>query len=178
MILFMRRDDGRILEANAASVRAYGYDYEDLLKMTIHDLRAPDTRLLTIGQMAEAESGGILFETVHRRKDGSIFPVEVSSRCETIEGTRTLISVVRDITQRKRTENFINLRLSLLEFATSHSIEELLQKILDEICALLNSPIGFLHFVESDQRTLSLTAWSTRTLEESAARRGKELIIL
>ena len=123
--------------------------------------------------MEEAESRGILFETFHRRKDGSIFPVEVSSRGETIEGARTLISVVRDITQRKRTENLINVRLSLLEFATSHCIEELLQKILDEICALLDSPIGFLHFVESDQKTLSLQAWSTRTLDEFCTAEGK-----
>ena len=173
IILFMRRDDGRILEANAAAVKAYGYDYENLLALTIHDLRAPGTCALTIEQMEEAESRGILFETFHRRKDGSIFPVEVSSRGETIEGARTLISVVRDITQRKRAENLINVRLSLLEFATSHCIEELLQKILDDICALLDSPIGFLHFVESDQKTLSLQAWSTRTLDEFCTAEGK-----
>jgi len=51
IILFMRRDDGRILEANAAAVKAYGYSYETLLTMTIHDLRAPGTRMLTIVQM-------------------------------------------------------------------------------------------------------------------------------
>ena len=173
IILFIRRDDGRILEANAAAVKAYGYGYETLLTMTIHDLRAPDTRMLTQGQMDEAESRGILFETFHRRKDGSIFPVEVSSRGETIEGARTLISVVRNITQRKRTEDIIHVRLNLLEFATSHSVEELLQKILDEICALLDSPIGFLHFVESDQKTLSLQAWSTRTLDTFCTVEGK-----
>ncbi|SPF41654.1 putative PAS/PAC sensor signal transduction histidine kinase [Syntrophobacter sp. SbD1] len=173
IILFMRRDDGRILEANAAAVKAYGYDYENLLAMTIHDLRAPDTRLLTIEQMAEAESRGLLFETFHRRRDGSIFPVEVSSRGETIEGASTLISLVRDITLRKRRENLINVRLSLLEFATSHSIGELLQEILDEICALLDSPIGFFHFVESDQKTLSLQAWSTRTIAEFCTAEGK-----
>jgi PAS domain S-box-containing protein len=173
IILFMRRDDGRILEANAAAIKAYGYGYENLLTMTIHDLRAPDTRMLTIGQMAEAENGGILFETVHRRSDGSVFPVEVSSRGQTFEGARTLISVIRDITDRKRTENLVKVRLNLLEFATSHSVEELLQKILDEICALLNSPIGFLHFVENDQKTLLLQAWSTRTVEEFCSAEGK-----
>ncbi len=173
IILFMRLDDGRILEANAAAVKTYGYGYEELLTMTIHDLRAPDTRMLTIEQMAEAESRGILFETFHRRRNGSIFPVEVSSRGETIEGARTLISVVRDITQRRRTENLINVRLSLLEFATSHSVEKLLQKILDEICALLGSPLGFLHFVESDQKTLLLQAWSKRTVEEFCTAESK-----
>ncbi len=107
IILFMRRDDGRILEANAAAVRAYGYSREELLGLTIYDLRADDPREKIIDQMARADSRGILFETVHRRKDGSRFPVEVSSQGATIGGTRTLISVGRDITERKRAEEEI-----------------------------------------------------------------------
>jgi PAS domain S-box-containing protein len=54
--------------------------------------------------MAEADVRGILFESVHQRRDGSTFPVEVSSRGVAADGTHTLISVVRDITERKRTE--------------------------------------------------------------------------
>ncbi len=103
-ILFMRRDDGRILEANAAATSAYGYTHEELLALSIHDLRAPETQGLTADQMGEADRQGILFETFHRRKDGSTFPVEVSSQGATIGATRTLISVVRDITERKQAE--------------------------------------------------------------------------
>jgi PAS domain S-box-containing protein len=145
IILFMRRDDGRILEANAAAVKAYGYSYETLLTMTIHDLRAPDTRMLTIVQMEEAESRGLLFETVHRRSDGSVFPVEVSSRGETIEGTRTLISVVRDITERKRVEEELRENQSRLDLAlrSSHmgvwrwDIIENRRWFDDQVCRLL-----------------------------------------
>jgi PAS domain S-box-containing protein len=60
--------------------------------------------------MAEADVQGILFETVHRRKDGSTFAVEVSSRGASIADGRTLISVIRDITVRKEAEQ--GLRLS------------------------------------------------------------------
>ena len=73
IILFMRRDNGRILEANAAATKAYGYSHDELLTLSIQDLRAPDTQALTADQMAEADARGILFETVHRRKDGSTF---------------------------------------------------------------------------------------------------------
>ncbi len=104
IVLFMRREDGRILEANAAAEGAYGYSREELLACSIRDLRASDTKPLTEGQMASADTLGLLFETVHRRRDGSTFPVEVSSRGTTIDGTRTLISIVRDITERKRAE--------------------------------------------------------------------------
>ena len=100
----MRRDDGGILEANAAAIGAYGYRRDELLKLTVGDLRADGTRGLTAGQMARADAGGVLLETVHQRKDGSTFPVEVSSQGATIDKTRTLISVVRDITRRKRAE--------------------------------------------------------------------------
>jgi signal transduction histidine kinase len=50
-----------------------------------------------------------------------------------------------------------------------------MQKALDEICTLTTSPIGFYHFVEEDQKTLSLQAWSTRTLEEFCQAEGKGL---
>jgi PAS domain S-box-containing protein len=104
IILFVRRGDGRILEANAAATKSYGYSREELLTLTIHDLRAADTRNLTADQMAEADVQGILFDTIHRRKDGSTFPVEVSSQGAAIDGTRTLISIIRDITKRRSAE--------------------------------------------------------------------------
>jgi PAS domain S-box-containing protein len=104
IILFVRRGDGRILEANAAATKAYGYNREELLTLTIDDLRAADMKSLTAEQLTKADAQGILFETVHRRKDGSTFPVEVSSQGATIDGTRTLISIVRDITERRSAE--------------------------------------------------------------------------
>jgi PAS domain S-box-containing protein len=108
IILFVRRDDGRILEANAAATKAYEYHREELLALTIYDLRPFHTQGLTAGQLAEADAQGLLFETVHRRKDGTLFPVEVSSRGVTIGGRRTMISVVRDITKRKQAEEALN----------------------------------------------------------------------
>ncbi len=104
IILFMRRDNGQILEANDAATLAYGYSRDELRGMLVHELRAPGTEVLTEEQMAQADAHGILFETVHRRRDGTTFPVEVSSRGATIGGVRTLISVVRDITERKSAE--------------------------------------------------------------------------
>ena len=104
IILHIQHDNGRILEANAAAIAAYGYSREELLRMTIQDLRTPGTSAQTGAQMDEGERNGILFESRHQRKDGSTFPVEVSSQGATIGGVRTLVSVVRDITDRKRAE--------------------------------------------------------------------------
>lgn len=76
-----------------------------------------------------------------------------------------MIGTNSDITERKLSEDLIRIRLSLLEFAASHSLEDLLRKALDEAGVLTNSPLGFCHFVESDQKTLSLQTWSTPTME-------------
>jgi PAS domain S-box-containing protein len=104
VILHVRAADGRILAANAAAIRAYGYSRDELQSLSIYDLRADHTLPRTAAQMAEADAHSILFETEHRRKDGSTFPVEVGSQGVAIGGVRTLISVIRDITERRRIE--------------------------------------------------------------------------
>ncbi|MBA4364559.1 MAG: hypothetical protein C0398_00955 [Coprothermobacter sp.] len=83
------------------------------------------------------------------------------------------IMVLRDRTERKRVANIMQTRLRLLEFASSHSMDELLTATLDEIEALTGSTIGFYHFVESDQKTLSLQNWSTNTLKNMCTAEGK-----
>ena len=113
-ILFIRLEDGRILEANTAAAKAYGYRRDELLKLRIQDLREPNTLDLVPEQMAKADVEGILFETIHRRKDGTSLPVEISSKGAAISGMRVLISVGRDITERKRAEEA--LRNSELQF--------------------------------------------------------------
>lgn len=80
-----------------------------------------------------------------------------------------------DITKRKRAEELLQTRMRLMEFAAAHSLDELLQKTLDEVGELTDSPIGFYHFVEADQKTLSLQMWSTRTLKEFCTAQGKGL---
>ena len=106
IILFVRRRDGRILEANQAATKAYGYSDEELLSLTIYDLRGQE-RSLADSQMDKAGSAGILFETDHLRKDGTTFPVEVSSQGVFIGSDPVLLSVIRDITERKRAEEAV-----------------------------------------------------------------------
>jgi diguanylate cyclase (GGDEF)-like protein/PAS domain S-box-containing protein len=86
---------------------------------------------------------------------------------------RLSMNLENEIARRQQEEKIIKIRLSLLEFAATHSLEEVLQNALDEICLLVESPIGFYHFVEEDQKTLSLQAWSTRTLKEFCKAEGK-----
>lgn len=122
IILFINHGDGRILEANASAVAAYGYRRDELLTMTICDLRAPGYEQLVTEQMKTANVEGILFETMHQRKDGSVLFVEVNSREATLDGQAMQVSVIRDITERKQAEKTLRESeqqfRSLFEYAT------------------------------------------------------------
>lgn len=130
IILFLRLD-GQIVDANAAAVEVYGYDRATLLDMKIHDLRDPATHALIATQMAQADreesERGIRFETVHRRRDGSAFPVEVGSIGADIDGERLLMSVIRDISERKAVE--VALAASEAKFSTAFSLSPLILTI-------------------------------------------------
>jgi PAS domain S-box-containing protein len=153
IILFMDRD-GRIIEANEAAERAYGSSRDELLALTIADLRADETRGEVAPQMAEADERGILFESTHRRKDGTVFPVEVSSRGATIDGRRSLVSVVRDISERRRAEEEhqrlsedrrqIAERLAVIKqigeaAASSLRVDEVATRLIEEVHRLLGT---------------------------------------
>ncbi len=99
ILLVIRLDDGAIVETNQAAVAAYGYAREDLLAMNIVSLRSPDT-VASLRADLDRVGEGTLFETVHKRRDGSTFPVEVSAVSMVIDGERMILSLVRDISER------------------------------------------------------------------------------
>jgi len=77
-----------------------------------------------------------------------------------------------DITESRWQAILEAARLRLIEFSLSHTLDELLQATIDEACALTASPIGFFHFVDEGEKTISLRAWSTRTLREFCTAEG------
>ena len=84
-----------------------------------------------------------------------------------------IFAAARDITERKQVEQITQARVKLLEFSLNHSRAELLTATLDEVEALTGSLVGFYHFLDEDQVTLSLQNWSTRTLAEFCSAAGK-----
>ena len=104
-IIFLSDRDHRVVESNERASAAYGYTREELKGLRIPDLRTPQAKPEFAGTMREAErTGGLVYETVHQRKDGSVFPVEVSLRILDIEGVRYYQAIIRDISERKKTQ--------------------------------------------------------------------------
>ena len=103
IILVLDAESGAIIDANLSAEDAYQLSRPELLARTVFNLRASDHPPV-VEQLQLARSTGTLFETVHRRGDGSTFPVEVSSRGAMFADRSCLYSIIRDITERKRLE--------------------------------------------------------------------------
>jgi diguanylate cyclase (GGDEF)-like protein/PAS domain S-box-containing protein len=84
-----------------------------------------------------------------------------------------IIGSTLDISERKWAEETLRMRLNLWEYAAQHTVDELMQKALDEIEGITGSPISFYHFVMEDEASLSLQAWSTRTQREFCQAEGR-----
>ncbi|HYE09984.1 MAG TPA: PAS domain-containing protein, partial [Patescibacteria group bacterium] len=93
---------GNIVEANEAAVKAYGYSISELLELTIFELRKNYD--IAASQLSDATAQGITFETIHYRKDGTSLIVEVNSQSTVINGKQIMLSIIRDITERKKAE--------------------------------------------------------------------------
>lgn len=99
--------DGKIVNANKRASEQYGYTKQQLLSMRIQDIRHPSTVTEYEHQMQQAYDGGITFECIHVRSDGSSFPVEVSAKTTYTEKGKFRIHIIRDITKRKESEEKI-----------------------------------------------------------------------
>jgi PAS domain S-box-containing protein len=99
-IFLIRNSDGQIFEVNTAGVKLYGFSREELLKMKNADLSAePDeTRKATLKRKREVPT------RYHKKKDGTVFPVEITANHFTWRGEEVHIASIRDIAKRKQAE--------------------------------------------------------------------------
>ena len=157
-----------IRDANNAACRMHGYTREELTGKSILDIDAfadpgkihERVRNLRTQQM-------VSFETRHRRKDGTIFPVEVCARSiVSPDGELMIISRERDITEQKRKELHRDIREELSNFVHHHTKEEVLQYAIDRAEFETQSKIGFFHLMEEDEQTIHLSVWSRNTFTD------------
>lgn len=96
---------GRIISANHAAAEMHGYTVDQLLNMSIRDLDTQE-EAEKIPERIRRMLGGewIKAELKHRRKDGTVFPVEISAGLLEVGVQRYILALDRDITERKKTE--------------------------------------------------------------------------
>lgn len=121
--------EGRIIDANKAAEIAHGYTNEELCSMNIRSIRKE--WVYSEERLNQGNKTGIIFETTHQRKDGSKFQVEISSQGTYFGDKRIIISIIRDITERKKTakkiyENQTKYRSLFMNMQNGYASYELL----------------------------------------------------
>ena len=106
---------GRLIEVNDAYCAMSGFGREELLARTIPDLEVFESRDEVLARMRDIRTlGPTRFESSHRRKDGTVYDVEVSVRYRPGEGGR-YVAFLQDITQRKTYDEVIRRKSSEVE---------------------------------------------------------------
>jgi PAS domain S-box-containing protein len=102
---FLHDEQGRILDVNRQACESLGYTRDELVGMVAFDFD-PDVTPAGLEEFGPTLDGGgtIAFESRHRRKDGTVFPVEIRGQGFCEGGRRFMVSLARDITDRKRVE--------------------------------------------------------------------------
>lgn len=127
----LMREDGTFAYLNRKALEAWGYTEEEA-----GHIRVPDVDTIYQDEafsevFARAQKGAVLqFETLHRRKDGLVYPVEVNMNGILLNGIPHMFAVARDITERKKAEEALHI---------SEERQSFLLKLSDRIRSLTNA---------------------------------------
>ena len=100
--------EGNFYEVNDLYCTRLGYTREELLKSNIRDINVPEFADLVSDRIVDIKEKRFnVFESAHKTKDGRIIPVEISAKSFIYENKPAILSIVRDITDRKNAENEI-----------------------------------------------------------------------
>lgn len=113
---------GKITDENGRAVDMYGYSHAELIQKNVKQISAPrdqNTFMLNLGQIRDED--GMRFEMLHRRKDGTIFPVDVSSRYYEVDGKGYYLNIIRDISEQKQNLELLKASESKYRSLVEHS---------------------------------------------------------
>jgi two-component system, sensor histidine kinase and response regulator len=162
---FLSDEQGRLLDVNRQACESLGYSRDELLTMTPFDFvpeLTPNAVEDRIRHLLAGETIG--FESRHRRKDGTVFPVEVRGKAFWEAGRGFFVFLTRDVTDRKRAEEELRRAKEAAE-AANRAKDDFLANVSHEIRTPMNAIIGMTELVldtalEEDQRQGLKTAKS------------------
>lgn len=146
--VFVLNSKGEIIKASKSVEKMYGYKVEEILGKTVDIICMNDEA----SQLQESfkiiqQSENYIYESTHRKKDGSFIDVEVNSRSFKINGDSFIVGSVRDITERKRTLEEIQRKLEVEKFLTEIASEMInlnLENYEENFLSILNRLGGIL----------------------------------
>lgn len=113
--LFVHDPEGRIVDVNQRASESLGYTRDELLGMSVPDFEIN----LDPGSLANLweemlPGSPVTVDGVHRRRDGTTFPVEVRVGLFESEGPQLMLALARDVTERKRAEELLQQQLAAM----------------------------------------------------------------
>lgn len=150
--IFLETVDGRILDCNTSACQMYGYTKDELLRLNVADL-VPKDFLKSLPEVLRKQviRGGMTLEGENKRKDGEIFPCDVSTHSATIGGEPRIIAYIRDITEHNLADQA---RLRQLEAETRAAVAEAATQQLEKEIAERKLAEAALHESEARLRAL------------------------
>ena len=103
-IILVDSETRKIVDANDSALHLYGFGKEEILKLTGPDLSAePEQSKAAIEKLAVSTNGHVHYHTRnHKKKDGTVFPVEISSGTFILKSKKIISAIIRDITERQK----------------------------------------------------------------------------
>ena len=159
--------EGDILYVNKATCKALGYSQDELVGMKVHDVDPTEfakNRDLNWEQVKKSRQDVI--ETFHRRKDGTIFPVEVNRNYLIYEGQEYEFSFARDISERRSAQNRLErekrrierLHETALAMERCREKREVFELIIQASRSILDFDICFVAIVENDHFSIKISS--------------------
>lgn len=158
---WLQLEDARLVYVNHQACESLGYTSDELLNMSVFDID-PDYQQTSWPQFREVlrQKRMLKFETRHKRKDGTIFPVEITAHCVNFQGIEYAVTNVRDISERKKIEKDLQEANENLEFRVKERTADLeklgqeLRKSQRSISTLVDNFPGMVYRCKNDK------AWS------------------
>jgi PAS domain S-box-containing protein len=171
--IYISELDGKTLAVNQAVVDTLGYSRNEMLNSyPIDVIPSKDVRRVSKLMGKIEKDGRAVYETTAIRKDGRKIPLEVSARFIIYDGKKTILSVARDITERKKAQRKRRLEEERLEALVKlnsmagASLNEITDFAREEAVRLTESTLGYLAFMNADETALIMHSWSQSAMKE------------